>query len=170
MHELSRPRHLLPSDALEDFDCGVTDLDQWLRKRARSNDLSGATRTYVSTYEGRVVAYYALTVGSIEHAAATGKVRRNMPEPVPVAVLARLAVGKTFQGTGWGGDLLIDAVSRVLSAAEIFGIRAMLIHAFSERACAFYERHDFVRSPIEGLTLMATLSDLRRTIANYPHP
>ncbi len=162
MSDVTRPRPLAAGDSCEGFDCGNPELDTWLRARAWQNELAGASRTFVITAESRIVGYYALTVGSLEHAKSPGKVRRNMPDPVPVAILARLAVDRSLQGEGWGGDLLSNAVARTLLAAETFGIRALLVHAISENARAFYERYSFVRSPMEPMTLVANLTDLRK--------
>jgi GNAT superfamily N-acetyltransferase len=134
-------------------------LDEWLRKRALANDQSGASRTYVVTAGGHVVAYYALAVGAVELAAAPGRVRRNMPEPIPVMILARLAVDRRHQGHGIGRGLVRDALLRTLRAAEIAGIRALLVHALDEDAARFYERCGFARSPVSRLTLMVTLQD-----------
>jgi len=125
------------------------------------NEVSGASRTFVVEDEGRIIAYYTLTAGSVAHAIAPGKIRRNMPDPLPVAILGRLAVDNTFQSAGIGRDLLRDAVVRVVRAAETLGIRALLIHALSERARGFYERYGFQRSPFDEMTLMATLPDMQ---------
>jgi len=147
---------------LSHFDCGVPELDYWLQNRARANERSGASRTFVAAEDTRVVGYYALTVGSVLHAVSPGRVRRNMPDPVPVAILARLAVDRECQGKGLGGDLLRDAVLRTLGAAQTLGIRALMIHALSDSARSFYERYGFAASRIEPYTLLATMADLRR--------
>jgi len=140
-------------------------LNLWLRQRAWQNEVSGASRTFVLEDGGRIVGYYSLTAGSVAHAVAPGKIRRNMPDPLPVAILGRLAVDKTFQSAGIGRDLLRDAVVRVMRAAETLGIRALLIHALSERARGFYERYGFQRSPFDEMTLMATLPDLHKAFS-----
>jgi predicted N-acetyltransferase YhbS len=97
------------------------------------------------------------------HTAATGKVRRNMPDPVPALLLARLAVDRAWHGKGLGADLLSDAVSRAIGAAEIIGVRAILVHAISDQAKTFYEKHGFRSSPIEPMTLMVTIDEARRS-------
>lgn len=107
---------------------------------------------------------YALATGSVAHAAATGRIRRNMPDPVPVMILARLAVDRAFQGSGLGSALLRDAMLRTLQAAEIAGIRAVLLQAVSEEAKQFYSRHGFAESPIDPMTMMITLGDLEQAL------
>lgn len=160
------PRPISADFDLSPFDSGVADLDIWLKRRALANEGAGASRTFVIAKERRVVGYYALTVGSVTHGAAGGRVRRNMPDPIPVAILARLAIDRGWQGKGLGGELLQDAVLRVIGAAETLGIRALMIHALSNDAKRFYERYGFTASPIEPLVLIATLRDL--TDAFFP--
>jgi GNAT superfamily N-acetyltransferase len=144
----------------------VRELDDWLRNRARANEQSGASRTFVAATGTRAVGYYALTVGSIAHVVSSGRVRRNMPDPVPVAIVARLAVDQEWQGTGLGGDLLRDAVLRTLGAAQTLGIRALMTHALSDEARSFYQRYGFAASRIEPYTLLATMADLRRAFSH----
>ncbi len=108
--------------------------------------------------------YYALAVGAVAHADAPGRIRRNMPDPVPVMVIGRLAVDRTVQGQAIGSALLRDAVLRTLQAAEIAGIRAILVHAISESAKRFYEKRGFVASPVEPMTLMTTVAEARRAL------
>jgi GNAT superfamily N-acetyltransferase len=146
------------------FDSGVPILDDWLRRRARANQASGASRTYVVCENRRVVAYYALASGGVDINAATGRVRRNMPDPVPIAVLGRLAIERTHQGRGLDRALAQDASRRVLQAADIIGIRGIIVHAISAEAKAFYLALGFEISPIQPMTLMATLSDLRSAL------
>jgi GNAT superfamily N-acetyltransferase len=161
---LTAPEKLSPSHDFSHFQSGEPALDDWLRKRALQNEESGASRTYVVCTGGRVVAYYALAVGAVAHADAPGRVRRNMPDPVPVMVIGRLAIDQSMQGQGIGPALLRDAVLRTLQAAEIAGIRAILVHAISERAKRFYEKWGFVSSPVEPLTLMITVAEARKAI------
>jgi GNAT superfamily N-acetyltransferase len=110
----------------------------------------------------RVIGYYTLAAGAVAHANAPGRIRRNMPEPVPVMVLGRLAVDKAFHGQGVGTGLLRDAILRIALAAEVVGIRAILVHAISERAKAFYEKYGFVASPVDPLTVMITVAEAAR--------
>lgn len=162
--EIRAPEHLTPEHDLAAFDSGVPALDDWLKRRALANEGAGGSRTYVVCAGGRVIGYYALATGSVALAAATGRVRRNMPDPVPVMVLARLAVDRAYQDQGLGADLLRDATLRIFQAAEIGGIRAILVHAISEEAKRFYRRHGFVESPIDPMTLMITIADVKRAI------
>jgi GNAT superfamily N-acetyltransferase len=158
------PEHLTAKHDLATFDSGVPDLDEWLRRRALDNEDSGASRTYVVCADGRVVGYYSLATGGVAQAATPGRVRRNMPDPVPVMILGRVAVDKAYQRLDLGRGLLRDAVVRTLQAAEIAGIRAILVHAISEDAKRFYERYGFVVSPIEPMTLMITIPAAERAL------
>ena len=158
---LSAPAPLSDSHNLETFNSGVASLDDWLKKRARGNQAGGGSRTYIVTDGDEVAAYYSLASGSISAVEAPGRVRRNMPDPVPVVVLGRLAVDRRFQGEGLGRSLVRDAAKRVLSAGEMIGIRALLVHAVSDEAKGFYETLGFLRSPTHPMTLMIPLQDLR---------
>jgi len=162
--EIGAPEHLTASHDLSSFDCGVPALDDWLRKRALANEASGASRTYVVCDAGKVVGYYALASGGVTLSAAPGRVRRNMPDPLPVMILARLAVDRSWQGRSLGRSLLRDAVLRTVRAAEIAGIRAILVHAISEEAKRFYERYGFAASPVDPMTLMVTIADAQRAL------
>jgi GNAT superfamily N-acetyltransferase len=162
--QISPPEKLNSEHDLSQFHCGDPTLDDWLRKRALQNEESGASRTYVACVGKRVVGYYALAAGALTHAEAPGRVRRNMPDPVPVMVIGRLAVDHTAQGRALGPALLRDAVLRTVQAADIAGIRAILVHAISERAKRFYEKCGFVASPIEPMTLMITVAAARKAL------
>jgi GNAT superfamily N-acetyltransferase len=151
---------------LSAFSSGEPELDEWLVRRALTNQASGASRTYVVTLENRVIAYYALANGSILAAGAPGRVKRNMPDPIPVMILGRLAVDQTWQGKGLGMALLRDAVLRTLQAAEIAGIRAILVHALHERAASFYRHAGFIPSPMDDYILMLTLKDARAALGS----
>jgi GNAT superfamily N-acetyltransferase len=161
---LTPPEPLSSDHELDSFNSGVAALDDWLRRRARRNEAEGASRTFVVCRGRRVVGYFSLAAGSILHSAATGRVRRNMPDPVPALLLARLAVDRAWQGKGLGADLLRDAVLRAIGAAEPVGVRAILVHAISDEAKAFYERHGFRSSPIEPMTLMITIEEAQRML------
>lgn len=161
---LSAPAPLADDHNLETFNSGVASLDDWLKKRARANQAGGASRTYVVTNGDDIAAYYSLASGSVSAVEAPGRVRRNMPDPVPVVVLGRLAVDRRFQGKGLGRALVRDAAKRVLSAGEMIGIRALLVHAVSEEAKAFYEALGFLQSPTHPMTLMIPLQDLRANL------
>jgi GNAT superfamily N-acetyltransferase len=161
---LAAPEPLAPHHELDAFECGVATLDEWLKRRARRNETDGASRTFVLCVGPQVVGYYSLAAGSVLHTAATGKVRRNMPDPVPTLLLARLAVERAWHGKGLGADLLSDAVSRAIGAAETIGVRAILVHAISDEAKTFYEKHGFRPSPIEPMTLMVTIDEAKRML------
>lgn len=159
------PEPLSDLHLLETFDSSVFSLDDWLRRRARANQASGASRTFVVSDEGSaVVGYYALASGAVTAAAATGKLRRNMPEPIPMVVLGRLAVDRRQQGRGLGRALFADAARRVIAASDAIGIRGLLVHALSDEARAFYERLGLSPSPLDPMTLMVTLTDLRAAL------
>jgi GNAT superfamily N-acetyltransferase len=157
--DISEPEKLSPDHDLSQFQCGEPDLDDWLKRRALQNEESGASRTYVILSGRRIVGYYALAAGAAERASVSGRVRRNMPNPVPVMVIGRLAIDVQYQGRGIGSALLRDAVLRTAQAAEIAGIRAVLVHAISETARRFYEKKGFAPSPVDPMVLMITLTD-----------
>jgi predicted N-acetyltransferase YhbS len=146
------------------FDCGVPPLNAWLHRHAIANQESRAARTFVVCVEQRVVGYYALAAGSVVHAEATGKVRRNMPDPVPMALLGRLAVDTSAQGFGIGAGLLQDAVLRVMQAADVLGIRGIMVDAIDDRARQFYEKFGFRPSAALPLKLMVTLQEIERAL------
>lgn len=143
------------------FDSGVPSLDDWLKRRAQSNQVSGASRTYVVAQGSRVVGYYCLASGAIAMTDAPPGLRRNMPDPIPMIVLGRLAVDRSLQAKGLGTALLQDAVLRTMQAAGIVGTRGLLVHALSDDAKAFYERYGFVPSPTNPLTLVLPLKGLQ---------
>jgi GNAT superfamily N-acetyltransferase len=160
--QLTPPEPLTASHRLDDFECGETVLDDWLKRRAFANQASGASRTFVVTDGGGSVrGYYAMAAGAVSHQLATSAVRRNMPDPVPVMVLARLAVDRRAQGLHLGAALLQDAVSRAVAVSQNAGVRALLVHALHERARQFYEHYGFTPSPVHSLTLMLRLSSVK---------
>lgn len=148
------PTALTGSHEVSEFDCGNGALNDWLIKRALKNQSSGASRTFVICQDDRVVGYYALASGSVERIASTKSIARNMPEPIPVMVLGRLAIHNTMHGQRLGSALLKDALLRTLSVAKNVGIRAILVHAISEDAKRFYLGYGFQVSPIDPMTLM----------------
>lgn len=156
---LSAPEPINSSHYLADFICGEVSLDEWLKRRALANHLSGASRTFVTTETtGRVMGYYSLAAGAVTHQLATGAIRRNMPDPIPVLVLGRLAVAQEAQGMKVGASLLQDAFLRANTVAENAGIRALLVHALNDKAKQFYLQYGFQESPIHALTLMMRLA------------
>ena len=137
---LSAPHPLAATHVLDEFACGEASLDEWFKRRALTNQLNGASRTFVVTdRDERVLGYYAMAAGAVSHQMATSAVRRNMPDPVPVMVLARLAVDHRAQGIRLGAALLQDAVKRAVAVSQNTGVRALLIHALHDRAEQFYE-------------------------------
>ena len=156
---LSAPQPLVATHLLDAFACGKPSLDEWLKRRALTNQLSGASRTFVVADEAaHIHGYYAIAAGAVSHQMATGSVRRNMPDPIPVLVLARLAVDRRAQGIQLGAALLQDAVGRAMSVAQNAGVRALLVHALHERAKQFYEHYGFQSSPQQPMTLMLRLN------------
>ena len=145
----------------EQFSCGVASLDAWLKRRALKNQIQGASRTYVACQGDRVLAYYAIASGAVTCNEATGRLRRNMPDPIPVVVLGRLGVDSSLHGQGLGRSLVRDAALRILQAADVIGIRGMTVQALSDDARVFYEHMGFEPSPLDPDLLMITLPDLK---------
>lgn len=149
----------------EGFDCGHPVLNEWLRRYALQNQRANAARTFVVCRESRVIGYYSLAVGAVDYAAASERIRKGLARhPVPVMILARLAVDVAHQGKKIGQSLLKDAVMRTLQAAEFAGIRAILVQAKDERARSFYEQFGFEPSPLSPLQLMMMLKDVKRIL------
>jgi len=163
---VSAPEPLAAHHALEQFDWGAASLNDWLRKRALRNQASGASRTFVVCDDDRVIAYSALSSSAVALDSATGRLRQNMPDPVPVVVLGRLAVDVGFQGRGLGRGLIQDAGRRVLQAADEIGIRGGIMHAIDDNAKPFYQRLGFDVSPLDPnpMTLMINLADLKASL------
>ncbi|WP_404790504.1 GNAT family N-acetyltransferase [Altericista sp. CCNU0014] len=164
--KLRPPEKLNSLHQIDSFDSGDSQLDDWLKRRALKNELEGASRTYVLCAGELVIAYYCLANGAVVQAAATGRVRRNMPDPIPAMVIGRLAVDRHWQGKGIGRALLRDAILRILQASEIAGIRAILVHAISEDAKQFYEKCGFKASPVDPMTLMVKVNDAAASIGS----
>lgn len=159
------PEPLTRQHVCEDFDCGSAPLNEYLRRFAWINQQAGAARTYVGTRGRRVIGYYTLSYGSVEHERAAERVRKGLARhPIPVMILARLAVDRAEQGLGIGQGLLKDALLRTLQAADIAGLRAMIVHAKDVNARMFYERFGFERSPLDEFHLMLLLKDLRASL------
>jgi predicted N-acetyltransferase YhbS len=156
--KLHAPQPLTADHQLNTFNCGETSLDEWLKRRALLNQSNGASRTFVVVDESQLVmGYYALAAGAVHHQDATRSIRQNMPDPIPVMVLARLAVDIRTQGMQLGAGLLRNAVDRSLAVAKNTGVRALLVHALHERAKQFYLYFGFQASPVHPLTLMLRL-------------
>ena len=152
---------------VEGFDCGQDSLNQYLKRFALTNTAAGTARTYVTTSseESAVIGYYSLAAGSVEKTGAPERVAKGVPNyPIPVILLARLAVNRSFQGKGLGTALLRDALARALAAADVIGVRAILVHAKDQEAVRFYNQFGFAPSPTDPLHLMLLIKDLRRTL------
>ena len=160
------PERLTALHQLESFNSGNHRLDEWLKSRAIKNEDAGASRTYVVSIQQKVVGYYCLANGGVAHSIATNQVKRNMPDPIPVMIIGRLAVDLLFQKQGIGRSLVRDAILRVMQAAEIAGIRAILVHAGSEKAKQFYENCGFKTSPIEPMTLLITVAEAKKALGH----
>lgn len=159
------PEPISSHHIVSSFACGEVVLDDWLKRRALGNQSSGASRTFVvATPEREVIGYYALAAGAVAHQDATRRIRQNMPDPVPVMVLARLAVDARAQGMSLGSALLKDALQRCVMISENTGVRAMLVHALNDRARVFYEHFGFKVSPTHPMTLMLPI---RITVTVY---
>jgi GNAT superfamily N-acetyltransferase len=161
------PRPLRADDAAAAFDCGSAELDGFLERFAWPSQQGQSARTYVTVSDsGEVAGYYTLAYGSVEHADAPERTRRGLARhPVPVMILARLAVARKFQGRGIGKHLLRDALLRTLQAADIAGLRAVVVHAKDGEARRFYEKYRFEPFPGDPLKLALLLKDLRAMVA-----
>jgi GNAT superfamily N-acetyltransferase len=155
---LLAPISLTDNHRLDSFRCVEPSLETWLKQRARKNQLDGASRTFVVCEGDLVIGYYCLSAGSVARDSAAGNVRRNMPDPIPVVVLGRLAVHADWAGQGVGRGLLRDAVLRTSGVAKEIGVRALLCHAISPDAKAFYLKYGFAESPLHPMTLLMPIS------------
>jgi GNAT superfamily N-acetyltransferase len=157
---------LRPDHQIESFDCGREELNRYLSRYAWTNQQAGAAQTYVGIEGNAVVGYYSLAVGHVTREAAPERLTKGLARhPVPIMLLARLAVDHRWQGRGVGKALLKDAMARTLQAADIAGIRAFAVHAKDEQAMAFYEKFDFIPSPTDPMHLFVLLKDVRSIIS-----
>jgi GNAT superfamily N-acetyltransferase len=155
-----RPEPLNFDHIVSGFSCGKPELDEWLQKRALANQVSGGTKTHVVAEDGRVIGFYALGNGAIAHSDVRGRTRRNIPDPIPVVILARMAVGEKHRGSGLGSALLQSAIETTLAAARTIGITCLIVHAKDEDAQSFYRHFDFEQSPTDRLHLILRLGDV----------
>jgi GNAT superfamily N-acetyltransferase len=160
LENLTPPIPIKDSHDISAFNSCVASLDEWLQKRALQNEKASASRTYVTCDGNHVVAYYCLSAGSVALSAAPKSLTRNMPDPIPVLIMGRLATDAAYQGKGIGSALLLDAVRRAIQAAEIAGVKALLVHALTEDAQTFYLRKGFQVSPLQPMTLCLRLADV----------
>ena len=165
--DLTPPMPINDSHLLSDFDSGEPSLNEWLKKRALKNHVSGASRCFVIyKFVSTVIGYYSLSAGAISHEASPKAMRRNMPDPLPVVLLGRLAVDRRYHNQGLGQALLRDAMLRSVSVSGDAGVFAILVHALSDQAKRFYLSRGFVESPLQPMTLMMTLKTVRQILAD----
>ena len=161
-----RIEKLQPHHAVEAFDCGQEALNRFLQKHALQNQRSGGSQTYVGLINETVIGYYALAVGSVEQDHAPERVKKGLAKhSIPIMLLARLAVDLNWQKQGIGAALVKDATLRTLQAADIAGIRALVVHAKDDVAKKFYERFDFLPSPTDPLHFFMLLKDVRKIVS-----
>lgn len=165
MSVLIPPVPLTVDYVLDDFACGEPALDEWLKKRALKNQASGASRCFVIAEDRSVVGYYCLSAGAISHEAAPKAMRRNMPDPLPIVLLGRLAIDRRFHNQGLGQALVRDAMLRTVHVARDTGVFAVLVHALSDAARQFYLSRGFVESPLQPMTLIMTLATIHAILA-----
>ena len=147
------------------FNCGAAPLNLYLQRYALVNQSAGGAQTYAAVTNGEVVGYYSLSTASVEYEHAPDRTRKGLARhPVPVILLARLAVDHTWQGKGLGAALLLDALRRIVSAADIVGIRAVLVHAKDESAQRFYQHFDFDPSPVDPFHLFLLVKEIARLL------
>ncbi|MGA2147160.1 MAG: GNAT family N-acetyltransferase [Bryobacteraceae bacterium] len=163
-----RIEKLRPDHPIEGFDCGREELNRYLLRYAWVNQQAGAAQAYIGLAGNTVVGYHALAVGQVSREQAPERLTKGLARhPVPIMLLARLAVDRRWQGQGVGKALLRDAIERTLQAAEIAGIRAFAVHAKDEAARSFYEQFDFIPSPSDPMHLFVLLKDVRRTVSGW---
>ena len=162
---LSGPAPLAEHHEIDEFNSGEASLDDWLKKRARANHAGGASRVFVTCEGNRVIGYYSLSSSTVATDTVPGRFRRNMPDPIPVVLLGRLAIDKEWQRKGLGRSLFRDAVMRVSQAADAIGVRGIVVHAISDEARKFYIAIGFSECPHQPLTLVVTLQDIRAALS-----
>ncbi len=162
---LTPPAPITAAQEAGAFDSGELSLDEWLRRRALKSQISGASRCFVLCSGAAVIGYYSLSAGAIGHLAAPKALRRNMPDPLPVLLLGRMAIDRRFQNMGLGQALLRDALIRAVHVSGDAGVFAILVHAISEPAKRFYLSRGFVQSPLRPMTLLMTLATVRLILA-----
>lgn len=171
MSQFLRPRAIRPTDDCGTFNCGEQTLDQWLQNRAKRNELGGASRTFVTVdaERGVVVGYYCISASSLRQEDATGALRRNMPDPIPVILIGRLAVDSSVKGEGIGASLLREAVLKSFEVSQIIGARAILVHALSDAAVDFYTKFGFALVPDSKTARYLLMADAEATIRSLPN-
>ncbi|KPV99450.1 MULTISPECIES: GNAT family N-acetyltransferase [Pseudoalteromonas] len=158
---IKAPELLTDEHVLDVFSCGKPELDDWLIKKALKNHKRNNTKVYVVCDDNnKVIGYYAIAMGSVQRESALSSLKRNSPNPIPMVVLARLAVDEGYKGRGIGVGLLKDCVLRSVHAMNVVGGAGILVHALDDEAKAFYKRFGFNESPIDAMTLMARVIDI----------
>jgi len=158
---IKAPELLSDEHVLDVFSCGKPELDDWLIKKALKNHKRNNTRVFVVCDDNnKVIGYYAIAMGSVQRESALSSLKRNSPNPIPMVVLARLAVDEGYKGRGIGVGLLKDCVLRSVHAMNVVGGAGILVHALDDEAKAFYKRFGFNESPIDAMTLMARVIDI----------
>jgi GNAT superfamily N-acetyltransferase len=153
------------SHATDAFNCGTAPLNMYLQRFVLVNQSAGGAQTYVAAKDARIVGYYSLSTASVEYDQAPSRAKKGLARhPIPVILIARLAVDQSWQGKGLGAALLVDALRRILAASEIVGIRAVLVHAKDEAARRFYEHFDFDPSPVDPMHLFLLIKEVARLI------
>lgn len=156
---------LSTSHNVSDFDCEEQELNRFLQKHALQNQQSNSSQTYVAVIKKKVIGYYSLSVGAVEHHKAPERITKGLAKyPIPLMILTRLAVNKSEQGSGIGKGLLKDALLRTVQAADIAGIRALIVHAKNERVKTWYQGFDFEPSPTDPLHLYLLMKDIKKAL------
>lgn len=163
--DLAPPAPIAANRDMANFDCGEWSLNEWLKKRALKNHASGASRCFVLSVGATVIGYYNLSAGAISHVTAPKAMRRNMPDPLPVLLLGRLAIDKRHHNKGLGQALLRDVMLRAVNVAGDARVFALLVHAASDQARQFYRSRGFVESPLQPMTLLMTIETIRSILA-----
>jgi GNAT superfamily N-acetyltransferase len=162
---LTPPSPITADQDLANFDSGEPSLNEWLKRRAFKNHITGASRCFILCASADVIGYYSLSAGAISHEVAPKAMRRNMPNPLPVLLLGRLAVDQRYHNQGIGQALLRDAMLRAVNVSSDAGVFALLVHAISDQAKQFYLSRGFVESPLQPMTLFMTIETVRSILA-----
>ena len=161
----SQPEPLTASHDTLSFDCGKAPLNQFLQRYALVNQATGSARTFVSLSQGQISGYYSLAAASAEHAAVPPRISKGLAKhPIPMLLLARLAVDLKAQGNGLGRSLLQSVLGKYLQASEVIGCRALMVHAIDEAAIGFYQSYGFEPSPVDATHLYLLTKDVRKTL------
>lgn len=161
----SQPELLAPSHDTATFNCGNAALNQFLQRYALANQTNGSARTFVSLSGSQIIGYYSLAAASAEHAGVPPRVSKGLARhPIPMLLLARLAVEVKAQGQGVGRSLLQSALGKYLQASEVIGCRALMVHAIDEAAIGFYQSYGFEPSPVDSAHLYLLTKDIRKTL------